>query len=227
MRTPGRDTAQTERAHSVKTLSTPHRDGRLVSRRCIKRRQGQESVAHHSWIEPVTSRCLWSVARTIVSLCRRELCCMDGRRSHCKHTNTVLREQCQMNMSPPLCAESRIMDSVHSECSFRRGVRKDCVLSAFRVYTSSPKSEASVLMDRTTKSAKKLMIEPPATVGLGLCSAATPGVSHDSLFTAVELSAWEMFLIRPAKELNCKVTDFGAHVKRVLTRPMAKWRNTS
>ena len=32
-----------------------------------------------------------------------------------------------------------------------------------------PKSEASVLFDLTTKSVKKLVIEPPATVVLGLC----------------------------------------------------------
>ena len=47
-------------------------------------------------------------------------------------------------------------------------------------HSSIPKSEASVLIDLTTKSAKKLVIEPPATVGLGLCSAAIPDVSYDS-----------------------------------------------
>ena len=48
--------------------------------------------------------------------------------------------------------------------------------------SSISKSEASVLIDLTTKSAKKLVVEPPA-VGLGLCSAATHDVSYDSLFT--------------------------------------------
>ena len=39
------------------------------------------------------------------------------------------------------------------------------VLSGFRVHSSISKSEASVLNDLMTKSAKKLMVEPPATVG--------------------------------------------------------------
>ena len=56
-------------------------------------------------------------------------------------------------------------------------------------HSSIPKSEASVLIDLTTKSAKKLAVEPPATVGL----------------------------VRPAKESDCTVTDCGSHVKRVLT----------
>ena len=48
-----------------------------------------------------------------------------------------------------------------------RGVRKECTLWI-------PRS---------------LVVELPATVGLGLCSAAVHDVSYESLFTALELSA--------------------------------------
>ena len=40
------------------------------------------------------------------------------------------------------------------------------VLSGFRVHSSIPKLEASVLVDLTIKSAKKLMVEPLTTVGV-------------------------------------------------------------
>ena len=62
------------------------------------------------------------------------------------------------------------------------------------------------------------MVEPPATVGLGLCSAALHDVSHDSLLTALELSAVKPWLVRPARESERQVTDRGSHVKRVVTR---------
>ena len=42
------------------------------------------------------------------------------------------------------------------------------VLREFREHSSIPKSEATVLIGLTTKSATKLMVEPPATVGLAL-----------------------------------------------------------
>ena len=61
------------------------------------------------------------------------------------------------------------------------------------------------------------MVQPPATVGLGLCSAAIHDVSDDFLFTALELSALNLWLVRLAKELDCTVTDCVSHVKRVLT----------
>ena len=48
-------------------------------------------------------------------------------------------------------------------------------------------------------SARKLVVEPPATVGLGLCSAALHDVSYDFLFTASELSALNSWLARTAK----------------------------
>ena len=96
------------------------------------------------------------------------------------------------------------------------------VLSGFRVHSSISKSEASVLIDLTIKSAKKLVVEPPATVVLGLCSAAIHDVSYDSLFTALELSALKPWLVRPAKESDCTVSDCGSHVKRVSTRSDGK-----
>ena len=46
------------------------------------------------------------------------------------------------------------------------------VLSGFRVHSSISKSEVSVLIDLETKSVKKLVVEPLATVDLGLNSAA-------------------------------------------------------
>ena len=55
--------------------------------------------------------------------------------------------------------------------------------------SSIPNQEVSVLIDLTTKSAKKLVVEPPATVELGLCSDAIHDVSFDSLFTALDLCA--------------------------------------
>ena len=51
----------------------------------------------------------------------------------------------------------------------------------------------------TIKSAMKLVVEPPATVGLGLCSAAIHDVSCDYLFTALELSALNSWLARTAR----------------------------
>ena len=85
-------------------------------------------------------------------------------------------------------------------------------------HSSIPISEAPVLFDLTTKSAKKLVVEPPATVGLGLCSDAFHDVSYDSLFAALELSALKPWLVRPAKGSDCTVTVCGSHVKRVSTR---------
>ena len=63
------------------------------------------------------------------------------------------------------------------------------VLSGFRVHSSIPKSEGSVLIDLTIKAAKKLMVEPLTTVGLNLCSAAIHDVSYDSLFTAMDVDS--------------------------------------
>ena len=61
--------------------------------------------------------------------------------------------------------------------------------SGFRLHSRIAKSEASVLVEFTNKSAMKLVVEPPATVGFGLCSAAIHDVSCDFIFTALELSA--------------------------------------
>ena len=59
----------------------------------------------------------------------------------------------------------------------------------FRLHSRIAKSEASILIEFTNKSAMKLVVEPPATVGFGLCSAAIHNVSHDFMFTTLELSA--------------------------------------
>ena len=67
-------------------------------------------------------------------------------------------------------------------------------------------------------SAKKWVVEPSATVGLGLHSAAIHDVSYDSHFTASEFNASKPWLVMLVKESDCKVTDYGSHVQRVLTR---------
>ena len=74
------------------------------------------------------------------------------------------------------------------------------VLSGFRVHSSVTKSEVSALIDLTTRSAKKLMVGPSATVGLGLNSAASHDVSYDSLFTASETNALTPWLVGLANE---------------------------
>ena len=53
---------------------------------------------------------------------------------------------------------------------------------------------------------------------LCLNSAAIHDVSYDSAFTASESSASKPWLVRPVKGSDCKVTDCGSHVQRVLTR---------
>ena len=47
------------------------------------------------------------------------------------------------------------------------------------------------------RSARKLMVEPSATVGLGLSSTANHDVSCDSLVTVSEFSALKPWLVRP------------------------------
>ena len=49
-------------------------------------------------------------------------------------------------------------------------------------------------------------------MGPSLCSAAIGDVSSDSFVTALELSALETWLVRPANE-DCKDIDCGSHVK--------------
>ena len=66
------------------------------------------------------------------------------------------------------------------------------------------------------------MVEPPVMVGLGLGSAAIHDVTYDSLFTALELSVLNPWLVRPARESVCTVTYCEHHVKRVLTRSDGK-----
>ena len=68
-------------------------------------------------------------------------------------------------------------------------------------------------MDLTTKSTKKLTVEPPAMVGMGLCSVAIDDVSYDSLKT---------WVVRPAREPNCTVTHYRINVTRVLIRSDGK-----
>ena len=56
-------------------------------------------------------------------------------------------------------------------------VDSDCILHC--------ESEASIPIELTIDSARKLVVEPPATVGLGLCSAAAHDVSYDFSFHCV------------------------------------------
>ena len=61
-------------------------------------------------------------------------------------------------------------------------VCESSVRRRFRLHPRIAKSEASILFELTIDSARKLVVEPPATVGLGLCSGAIPDVSYDLLF---------------------------------------------
>ena len=51
------------------------------------------------------------------------------------------------------------------------------VLSGFRTHSSISKSDSLVPIDLTTRSTKKLTLEPPATGGLGLNSATLTSLS--------------------------------------------------
>ena len=86
------------------------------------------------------------------------------------------------------------------------------VRSGFRLHSRIAKSEASVLIEFTIKSIRKMVVEPPVTAGLGFCSAAIHDVLFDSLFTAMELTALKPWSVRPVKETNWNVTDRGSHV---------------
>ena len=59
------------------------------------------------------------------------------------------------------------------------------------------KSETFNLIEFTIESAKKYVAEPPGTVGLSFCSAASHDVSYVSLFTAMELAALKPWLVSP------------------------------
>ena len=60
--------------------------------------------------------------------------------------------------------------------------------------------ETSDLIEVTTRFVKKAMVEPLATVDLGLNSAVIHDVFYDSPFFASEFSAFEWWLVRSAKE---------------------------
>ena len=64
---------------------------------------------------------------------------------------------------------------------------------------------ASFLIDMATKSARKLLFEPSATVGLGLCSAATHEVSYDPLVAALELRALTSVIGQACESLIVKL----------------------
>jgi hypothetical protein len=96
------------------------------------------------------------------------------------------------------------------------------VSSGFRVHSTIPKSEATTLIDLMVVAARKVMVQPPATVGLGLCSAPISGVSYDSLFVALELTTLKPWLIRDVDQSNFKFTDCVSHVERVVQRPGCK-----
>ena len=53
--------------------------------------------------------------------------------------------------------------------------------------------------DGSTVSARKLVVEPPVTVVLGLCAAAIHDLFRDSLFAVMELSALKSWLARQSQ----------------------------
>ena len=94
-----------------------------------------------------------------------------------------------------------------------RGVKKECaqwIPSA----PKHPKSEASVLIDLTIKSAKKLMVEPLTTVRLDLCKATIHDVSYDSLFTAMDVDSVVKGKGKPKFSGSCYI-----FVERSVTSP--------
>ena len=66
------------------------------------------------------------------------------------------------------------------------------------------KPEASVLIELTIKTARKLMVEPPVTV------------------VWLELTALKLWLVRPVQETECTATDRVSHVKFVLAMSEGK-----
>ena len=66
--------------------------------------------------------------------------------------------------------------------------RSRCAKECAKRIPTAP-TRRHILFEFTNKSAMKLVVESPATVGLCLCSDALLDVSHDSMFTALELSA--------------------------------------
>ena len=60
-------------------------------------------------------------------------------------------------------------------------VCESTVRRRFRLHPRIEKSEASILIELTIDSARNVVVEPPATVGLGLCSDAIHDVSYDLL----------------------------------------------
>ena len=95
------------------------------------------------------------------------------------------------------------------------------MLSGFLVHSSIVKSEASALIDFMSRSAKKVMVEPSATVCLGLNSAALHDVSCKFLFHCVGVRRIHTVVGQACERVrlqsNCKVTDYGSHVQRILT----------
>ena len=78
------------------------------------------------------------------------------------------------------------------------------VRSGFRLHSRTAKSEASILIELTIKSARKLVVEPPVKA------------------VWMELTAPKLWLVRPVKETECKVTDRVSHVMLVLTMSEGK-----
>ena len=80
-------------------------------------------------------------------------------------------------------------------------MRKECAQWILRAIKIN-KSEESVWIDLTIESARKLVVEPSTTVGLGLRSAAIHDISLSLHSDGVErIKPW---LVRPAKESACK-----------------------
>ena len=81
-----------------------------------------------------------------------------------------------------------------------QSVRKNVPIK-FRVLSSIPKLESSVLTALTTKSATNLVVEPPVTVGLVLCSAVVLDVTHVSFANSFFFSN---DMLAPPKEMPAK-----------------------
>ena len=179
-----------------------------IARSCLLRGRDENSCwcrSGHSPLTVATELVVSSKTTTLITVLLRL-----PRPTHCTFTS---RRKVGDSPSSRLWKRKQTAHPLEIEVCERN------VLSGSRVRSTLKhlQSEASVLIDLTTTAAKKLVVELPATVKLGFCSAPIHDVSFDSVFTTLELCALKPWLVRPAKESNCTVIVCGSHVKRVLT----------
>lgn len=88
--------------------------------------------------------------------------------------------------------------------------------SGFRVHSEMTKKAAKILMDAFVDSAKLSMKTPPTTVGLGVSSAPIHRASFDALFTAIETTIRQPWLVIGVDEASFKGEDCEGFYKRTM-----------